>query len=184
MYRLSLITLVAMLGLSEAARAQNPQQTNSPPAQTPAPAPAAGQVPPTAQVESAAQDVQGFLEPFVYDPRGRRDPFKPYGGISMENAPKKPILDPAAPLLVEGKPLQSYDLDQFTLVAVMWDIITPKAMFLDPRSQIHIVGRDERIGRKNGYIAAIREGEVVVVEQIKNDQNQVSYATKVLRIQR
>ena len=136
-----------------------------------------------AAVPATAPDVQGFLEPFVYDPRGRRDPFKPYGGIQMEGAPTTTPATPVEPL-AEGKPLQSFDLDQFRLVAVMWDVNMPKAMFMDPRAQIHIVGRDERIGRKNGYIAAIREGEVVVVEQIKNDDNQTSYSTKVLRIQR
>lgn len=130
------------------------------------------------------QDVQGFLEPFIYDARGRRDPFKPYGGITDENVPKRTDNTGTAAPLVEAQPLQSYDLDQFRLVAVMWDISTPKAMFIDPRAQVHIVGRDERIGRKNGYIAAIREGEVVVVEQNKNEENQVNYATKVLRIQR
>ncbi len=130
--------------------------------------------------ETTAQDLQGFLEPFVYDPRGRRDPFKPFGGIVDDGVRME------GPLLADEnmKPLQSYDLDQFKLVAVMWDIRTPRAMFMDPKAQVHIVGRDERIGRKNGYIAAIREGEVVVVEQIKNEENQSSYSTKVLRIQR
>lgn len=133
-----------------------------------------------AEPKATAPDLQGFLEPFVYDPRGRRDPFKPYGGI-MESSPKS-----TSPLFAEdtGKPLQSYDLDQFKLVAVMWDTRTPRAMFIDPKAQIHIVGRDERIGRRNGYIAAIREGEVVVVELIKNEENQSNYSTKVLRIQR
>lgn len=134
-----------------------------------------------AMAETGAQDVQGFLEPFVYDPRGRRDPFKPYGGIMDETlsrgGDKKGVN-------LETKPLQSYDIDQFRLVAVMWDINAPKAMFVDPKDQIHVVGRDERIGRKNGYIASIREGEVVVVEQNRNDDNQVTYSTKVLRIQR
>lgn len=87
-------------------------------------------------------------------------------------------------IILETKPLQSYDIDQFRLVAVMWDINALKAMFVDPKDQIHVVGRDERIGRKNGYIASIREGEVAVVEQNKNDDNQVTYSTKVLRIQR
>ena len=150
-------------------------------AQTPSapPSPTATAQPQLSANQALPQDVQGFLEPFMYDPRGRRDPFKSYGGIVDESLPKQ-----AGPLLEEGKPLQSYDLDQFKLVAIMWGVRNPRAMFMDPRAQVHIVGRDERIGRKNGYIAAIREGEVVVVEQIKNEENQSSYSTKVLRIQR
>lgn len=155
-----LLPLSLLLFLNSSVNAQQESPTPPPPA------------------ANAAQDVQGFLEPFVYDPRGRRDPFKSYGGI-IEESSKKSLLSED-----ESKPLQSYDIDQFKLVAVMWNVNNPRAMFMDPKAQIHIVGRDERIGRKNGYIAVIREGEVVVVEQIKNEENQSSYSTKVLRILR
>jgi type IV pilus assembly protein PilP len=65
----------------------------------------------------------------------------------------------------------------------MWDIRTPKAMFIDPQGEMHVLGRDDRIGRKHGYIAAIREGEVVVVET-NNFNGENAYATRILRLER
>ena len=54
-------------------------------------------------------------------------------------------------------------------------------MIIDPNGEVHILGKDERIGRKHGYVAAIREGEVVVVEMTTfNGEN--TYSTRVLHI--
>ncbi|MEO0335779.1 MAG: pilus assembly protein PilP, partial [Pseudomonadota bacterium] len=79
-------------------------------------------------------------------------------------------------------PLQRFDLDQLNLLGIIWDISDPKAMFKDPNGEIHIVGLEERIGRKNGYIAVIREGEVVVVEASRR-KGEVIYTSRVLRME-
>lgn len=121
-------------------------------------------------------EVQSFLEPYIYDGESRRDPFRPY----IEFLPIEEIsTDIQGPLL----PLQRFDLDQLRLVGIMWGISEPRAMILDPNSEVHTVGRDERLGRRNGYIAEIREGEVVVVETLKS-QGELVYSTRVLKIQR
>lgn len=117
-------------------------------------------------------ELESFLEPYIYDPKGRRDPFKAYVEAKPEEA------DVAGPLM----PLQQYDVDQLKLVGVIWNVNDPKAMFIDPKNQVHIVRRDERIGRKNGYVAVIREGEVVVVEAV-NVNGDLMYSTRVLKIQ-
>ena len=100
-------------------------------------------------------EVESYLEPFIYDPKGRRDPFRPYQEVVIQRNDGF-----EGPLL----PLQRFDLDQLNLLGIIWDIRDPKAMFKDPNGEIHIVGLEERIGRKNGYIAVIREGEGVIVE--------------------
>jgi type IV pilus assembly protein PilP len=123
-------------------------------------------------------EVQSFLEPFIYDPKGRRDPFRPYTEVLVtEGEPGSP----AGPVL----PLQRFDLDQLRLIGIIWDVAEPKAMFLDPNSRIYTVGRDERIGPNNGYIAAIREGEVVVVESIRRrGESEPVYTPRVIRMER
>ena len=63
----------------------------------------------------------------------------------------------------------------------MWDVKNPKAMFIDPNNTVHVIGVDERIGRNNGYVAVIREGEVVVVET-QRLRGELIYTTRVLRI--
>jgi type IV pilus assembly protein PilP len=125
---------------------------------------------PSAPVEDdSVSMMREFLEPFIYDANNRRDPFQPYINVSA----------PAVPEVTTGK----YDTDDFQLVGIMWDIRDPKAMFLDPDRKVHIMSRDESIGRHNGYIAAIREGEVVVVES-QRTQNDIIYKTKVIKISR
>lgn len=112
-----------------------------------------------------------FLEPFIYDSNNRRDPFQPSVDFRQD--------DSVGPEKITGK----FETDDFELVGIMWDIREPKAMFVDPERKVHIMGRDESIGRRNGYIAAIREGEVVVVESQKK-QGELVYKTKVMKIRR
>ena len=124
--------------------------------------------------KSELSELEGFLEPFIYDVVNRRDPFLAYA----EYVP----VDTAAPTRPMS-PAQRFDLDQLRLVGIMWDIRDPKAMFMDPEAEVIVLGRDEGIGNRNGYIASIREGEVVVVEAIRK-RGDIIYKTRVLRIER
>ena len=134
-------------------------------------------VAPTASVEKAplqTSDVGSanlsFLEPYVYDTKkGRRDPFQP---TTSE-------ISSSGPTVI--RPLQKFDINDIKLVGILWDVKSPKALFLDPSKSTHVVEVDERIGLNNGYVAVIREGEVVVVESTKL-RDELVYTTKVLRI--
>lgn len=123
--------------------------------------------------ENFVAEVQSYLEPFIYDPKGRRDPFGPYveDQVSQEDGFQGPLL-----------PLQRFDVSELKLIGIMWNVKDPKAMFVDPNSQIHVVGKDERVGRNNGYIAVIREGEVVIVEAMRRKGDLV-YSSRVVRLE-
>jgi len=117
-----------------------------------------------------------YLQPYKYDAENRRDPFRSFSFKGGDN------IDPGAtvfPIL----PLQRYDLDELKLIGIMWDVRVPKAMFLDPNKEVHTLGKDDRIGRNNGYIAVIREGEVVIVEAQKIREELV-YTSRVLKMDR
>ncbi|MGE3760020.1 MAG: pilus assembly protein PilP [Pseudobdellovibrionaceae bacterium] len=122
---------------------------------------------------SGIAELEGFLEPFIYDMVNRRDPFMPYAEFQPADEGPARALTPA----------QRFSLEELRLVGVMWDIKEPKAMFMDPEAEVLVLGRDESIGNRNGYIAAIREGEVVVVEAIRK-RGDIIYRTRVLRIER
>lgn len=119
-------------------------------------------------------NVQPLLEPFIYDPKNRKDPFSPNFETGMEEGSKL-----QSPLL----PLQRFNLNEIQLVGIIWGVEKPQAMFMDPTKRVHIIGKNERIGRNNGYIAVIREGEVVIVEPIRRD-DEVVYNSTVMRIVR
>ncbi len=163
-----LISIIGACATAMAATPVMPPPTSVPTAATTSSAPASSNAAPSTSV---GDDVT-FLAPFVYDARaGRRNPFQP--PISIGNASSNPMLP--------GSPLERYDLDAIKLVGIMWNVRHPKAMFVDPGGEVHTLGLDDRIGRKHGYIAAIREGEVVVVEP-SQFSGQATYSTRVLHI--
>ena len=145
----------------------------TPPAGSPTAATAAAQSA-ASKTGSELSELEGFLEPFIYDVVNRRDPFMAYA----EYVPTD-VAAPSRPL----SPAQRFDLDQLRLVGIMWDIKDPKAMFMDPDQEVIVLGRDEGIGNRNGYIATIREGEVVVVEAIRK-RGDIIYKTRILKIER
>jgi type IV pilus assembly protein PilP len=164
--RLILALTAAIYGLNAQAQAPQPPVSPPPPPQAPQnPQQVPGQplaTPPAAPAPPPPQnpEISSFLKPFDYDPRGRRDPFEP------------PYIDkPQAEGAVHGPflPLQQFDLTQLKLTGIIWDVKHPKAMIVDPQGKVHIVGPNTKVGKNNGYIAAIREGEIVVVETTEED---------------
>ncbi len=139
----------------------------------PEPSPTEASPAPTASGETNAM-FSGFMDPFDYDQRGRRDPF-------VMPVPDRPVdqQNIHGPLL----PLQRFDLAQLRLVGIIWDVKHPKAMIKDPTGNTHVVGTNTKVGPRNGYIAVIREGEMVVVETQEQDGKLVSSA-QVVKIAR
>lgn len=111
-----------------------------------------------------------IITPFDYEVRGRRDPF-------ASPSSDKPLSQGSfhGPTL----PLQKFDLSQLSLVAIIWNVDAPKAMIKDPEGKVYIVSPNAKIGMNNGYIASIREGEIVVVETTEQDGRLVSTAQVV-----
>ncbi len=101
------------------------------------------------------------IDGYVYDPTGKRDPFKPFkaiqtGGGSTATAPG------GASKAVD--PLQRWDLDRLQIVGILWEVNRPRAMVRDPDGGVYTVLKNSKIGRNEGVVTAIREGEIVVVE--------------------
>ncbi len=114
------------------------------------------------------------LRTYDYDPKNKRDPFQPYFGIA-----DMPTGSAIGPVMY----LQRFDLDQLQLMGIIWDVARPRAMIKDPNGVVHLVEANSKIGRNNGYIAVVREGEIVVVEPIE-DEGKTSYTTRVISIGR
>lgn len=139
---------------------------------------AAEQPAPPAPVQTPAASVQpptdDFMVPYIFDTReGRRNPFR---AMVLREEEQGPEVGPVTPL-------ERYDIDELKLLAIMWDVKNPRAMVMDPNKEIHYIGKDDRIGRRQGYVATIREGELVVVET--SDYNgETVYSTRVMKIEK
>lgn len=105
---------------------------------------------------------------YIYDPSGKRDPFRPLPAIRGMTLGGQPV-----------EPLEKFDLEQLKLVGILWDTKKPKAMVKDPTGKVHMVYPNTKMGKRNGYIRLIREGEVVVIESIVDEDKTVKNA-KVL----
>ena len=147
------------------------------------------ETPPAAQVEPTANDLDAAaiqqitedpgillksLRTYDYDPKNKRDPFQPYYG-QLELLPGLSL----GPVMF----LQRFELEQLELVGIIWDVSRPKAMIKDPSGTLHVVEQNSKLGKNNGYVAVIREGEIVVVEPIE-DEGKTSYTTRVVAIGR
>lgn len=116
--------------------------------------------------------LSSLMEPFEYDPQGRKDPFQ------------IPMLDkPLPPGAVHGPvlPLQKFALEELALTGVIWDVSRPRAMVKDPSGRIHVLGPYAKVGNQNGYIAVIREGEIVVIETREEDGKLLS-APRIVKL--
>lgn len=183
------IITISMLGIGLKSLGQNPteppvddmqvapeeidpsQEGQSPPAVDPN-APAAVQTAPLPP-EMVDPFLEGFFEDIGYNPTDRRDPFLPYLSPTMKMAQA-----PDIPL----EPLQKFALSQLKLVGIIWDVGKPKALIEDPGGRSHIILENTKLGQEMGYVAAIREGEIIVVEQLMNAEGRKTFQTKVLKL--
>lgn len=120
-------------------------------------------------------------ETYEYDPTGKRDPFQSYKGLESE--PVKPDSKQSKTISDNQDPLQRFDLGNLSVVAVMWDTVKPKAILKDPSGNLYTVYLKTKVGRNNGYVAVIRESEVVVIEEsdIEGRQTHVARVMSIIK---
>lgn len=133
----------------------------------------------------SASSVPIVKEEYVYDPTGRRDPFqvhKSFQRKSIVSGIKKVDQANLGEIL---DPLLKLDLDKLEVVGIIWEVANPRALVMDPgdpEHRVHIITKRTKIGRNNGYVAAIREGEIVVIEAFE-EAGIVSQQPKVIKLQ-
>jgi type IV pilus assembly protein PilP len=108
---------------------------------------------------SPAKDLIG--SGYVYDPRGKTDPFKPFitelEGEEEEGKKKKPKTY-----------LETLDLSQLELTAI---IVSPKgnfAMVRDSKGLGYVIREGTPVGTKGGVVHEVKEREVVIREEYRD----------------
>ena len=164
--KLWILPLIGLLSLVPWAQAQDPNDPNYESQD----GSAARQFTP----EQAKGIVSALISPYTFSEDARKDPF-----LHPE------ILQPPDSLPAHGpfKPLQEFDISSLKVRAILWSVRQPRALVETPTGQTYTVSLGERLGNKNGYVALIREGEVVVVETEEVSGETVS-STHVLTIRR
>ena len=94
-------------------------------------------------------------ESYVYNPIGKRDPFRAFlslGGKGVEDETPR-------------TPLQRYEIDEYRLVGIIWGIDRPRALVEDPDNVGHVMEIGTYIGKNWGKVTQITASEVVVTEE-------------------
>lgn len=113
---------------------------------------------------------------YVYESKGKRDLFRPFEAFLENSSLRDNVND-------SKFPLTKYTLESLTVVAILWDTNKPKALIRAPDNELYAVFKRDLIGRNNGFIAAIREGELVVIEKYYFD-GQSKLKTKILELKK
>ncbi|HEY1909124.1 MAG TPA: pilus assembly protein PilP [Myxococcaceae bacterium] len=138
--------------------------------------------PPTAAPKAAAakplppaEALPSQAPPYVYNPIGKRDPFR------------SPDAEPATQAALASasctEPLCRFDIDQLTLVAVVSGDANPLAMVQDPAGRGYFIRRNTRVGRQGGKVTQIMSDAVVITEYFttpdgKTTANPITLAIK------
>lgn len=121
-------------------------------------------------VQIAPEAAATFFLPkdgYTYDPTGKRDPFR------VLKVMRSSEVDKNTPDTISIEPLQRWELDRLQVVGILWDVSKPRAMVRDPDGVVYTVTKNSKIGRSEGVVAVIREGELVVIETKFEDGNRV-----------
>lgn len=109
------------------------------------------------QKQAAAQDTpvaKKEKKEFVYDPAGKRDPFRPLVAVRL------PAEDANVPLT----PLQKFELSQFRLIGVIVGKGEPRAMVVAPGGKSYVLKKGQKIGKNHGVVIDI-DSETVQIEE-------------------
>ncbi len=114
--------------------------------------------------------IQDYLAPFFYDRERFRDPFESQGAAAplRQGQVYGPFLE-----------LQKSRLSDYKLKGLLWNTSNPIAVFADKNGKEFRLGIKDYIGENFGYVASIREKEVVVIQTIEEDDKRYS-TTKVI----
>lgn len=98
---------------------------------------------------------------FVYNPRGRRDPFTP---LIRRDVPAPSIQVTRRPEELRG-PLERYELQQLRLIAVMVVSGAPRAMVAAPDGRSYTVRIDDYVGINGGRVKDIQTRVMAIDDQ-------------------
>ena len=92
-----------------------------------------------------------FVAEYTYDKKGKRDPFQTYRHDLAGGTPTT-------------GPLLAYELEQLSVVAVVWATGNARALVADPRGETHVIKEGSPVGKNDGLVIHIGDNMVLVKE--------------------
>jgi len=119
----------------------------------------------------SAFDEKAPKETYVYDPRGKKDPFLPFD------------VSPPTPSCDRSQPLTCWDLGQLKLTAVLKGFASPKAIVEGAGdNKGYTVEKGAKIGRNHGEVVEIAADKIIILETLQDFTGAVKTNTVELRL--
>lgn len=127
------------------------------------------------------------INPFVYKPTKKRDPFRPpyltqttFNKTTVRKGP-----DPVVRRKKRRKPrteLETFELDQIKVVATVTGVANPIAMVEGPSGKGFVVRRGTSIGRNGGRVTRIYSTGIVISEVSRDERDSRRISRTMIRI--
>lgn len=145
---------------------------------SPPSAPKPGPQKPKAAVASDADkkdEIKVEKEAYVYESKGRRDPFLPVIVVQKEKPHRKK----------KANPIENADLDELKLIAILSDASHQYyAMISLPDGKAYTVRKGTIIGLNEGRIESITKDSVLIREQVKDYKGQPKIKDTILKLRK
>ena len=113
-------------------------------------------------------------EIYVYDPKGRRDPFTSLAQVSKTRVERK----------IGASPVESVDVDEIKLIAIAWDNRQFYALITLPDNKSYTIRKGMTLGLYNGKIVEITRDSVLIREQVKDYRGQTKIKDTILKLRK
>ena len=141
--------------------------TKKPAAEKPAAASAAA----PATVKSEGPKAE--KEIYIYDPKGRRDPF-----MSLAKPSKK------VERVKGASPVENYGVDEIKLIAIASDGQQYYALITLPDNKSYTLRKGMTLGLYNGKVVEITRDSVLIREQVKDYRGQTKIKDTILKLRK
>lgn len=113
-------------------------------------------------------------EVYVYDPKGRRDPFMSLAQVSKPRTERK----------IGASPIESVDVDEIKLIAIAWDSKQYYAMITLPDKKSYTIRKGMTLGLYNGKVVEINRDSVLIREQVKDYRGHAKIKDTILKLRK
>lgn len=129
---------------------------------------------PAASAAVQKEELKVEKEIYVYDAKGRRDPFM---SLAQTSKPKVQIKKGASPIEI-------FDVDEIKLIAIAWDSNQYYALITMPDSKSYTIRKGMTLGLNNGKVIDITKDSVFIQEQVKDYRGQTKFKDTILKLRK
>ncbi|MBI5846444.1 MAG: pilus assembly protein PilP [Nitrospirae bacterium] len=130
---------------------------------------------PSQQAAVPTAEIKVEKEVYVYEPKDRRDPFTSL--VEVKPTGTRQALKGASPV-------ESFDVDEIKLIAIVWDRQQSYAMITLPDNKSFTIRKGMTLGIYGGKVREITPDSVIITEKVKDYKGQLKIKDTILKLRK